>query len=106
MKRRNASNRAVLTAIPHHRAAHDPGLDDYDLPAHIDIDYSKAKPNRFAGQVNPPHGGKRNGSGRKRTREPIERHTITLYRSHAKRLRQLDPNLSKAIRKLIEASPV
>jgi hypothetical protein len=82
-----------------------PRLDDYELPPHIELDYSKAKPNRFAGRVKWPHGGKRPGSGRKRAREPLERHTITLYRSHAKRLRQLDPNLSRAIRKLIEASP-
>jgi hypothetical protein len=48
------------------------------------------------------HGGARVGAGRKRAPEPMERHTITLYRSHAKRLRALDSNLSLAIRKLIE----
>jgi hypothetical protein len=32
-----------------------------------------------------------------------ERHTITLDAAHAKFLRALDPNLSRAIRKLIES---
>ncbi len=85
-------------------SAYIPKLDDYELPDEVPLDPAKMKPNRFAGRVKFTHGGKRTGSGRKRAREPLERHTITLYRSHAKRLRQLDPNLSRAIRKLIEAT--
>ncbi len=76
-------------------------LDDYELKPHYDVDYRKARPNRFAGRVKFTYGGARPGAGRKPAPEPVERHTITLYRSHAKRLRALDPNLSRAIRKLI-----
>jgi hypothetical protein len=76
-------------------------LDD-DLRPHYDVDYSKTRPNPYAGRVKFTHGGARNGAGRRRAPEPIERHTISLYRSHAKRLRALDSNLSLAIRKLIE----
>ena len=72
------------------------------LRPYYKVDYSKAKPNRFAGRVKFTHGGTRAGAGRRRAPEPMERHTITLYRSHAKRLRALDSNLSLAIRKLIE----
>ncbi len=78
---------------------------DDNLRPHYDFDYSKARRNRFAGRVKFTHGGKRKGAGRKRASEPIERHTITLFKSHAKRLRALDKNLSKAIRKLIESAP-
>lgn len=80
-----------------------PGLDDYDLPPHIDVDYSKAKPNRFARRPKVYHGGARLGAGRKPAPEPVERHTLAIYRSHADYLRSLDPNLSKALRKLIAA---
>ena len=73
-----------------------------DLRPHYDVDYSKTRPNPYAGRVRFSHGGTRAGAGRKRAPEPMERHTITLYRSHAKRLRALDSNLSLAIRKLIE----
>jgi hypothetical protein len=78
-----------------------PALDDYDLPAHIDVDYTKARPNPYAGRVKFAHGGKRPGAGRKPGPQPIERHTITLYKEHAQYLRSLDQNLSQAIRKLI-----
>lgn len=76
-------------------------LDDYELKPHYDLDYRKAKPNRFAGRVKFTHGGARPGAGRKAAPEPVERHTITLYKTHADYLRRLDGNLSKAIRKLI-----
>ena len=72
------------------------------LRPHYDVDYSKTRPNPYAGRVRFSHGGARVGAGRKRAPEPMERHTITLYRSHARRLRALDSNLSLAIRKLIE----
>jgi hypothetical protein len=79
-------------------------LDDYELEPHYEIDYRKAKPNRFAGRVKFSHGGARPGAGRKPASEPVERHTVTLYESHARFLRSLDANLSSAIRKLIERS--
>lgn len=75
-------------------------LDD-DLRSHYNVDYSKSRPNPYAGRVKHTHGGKRNGAGRKQASEPLERHTITLYQTHAKYLRTLDTNLSRAIRKLI-----
>lgn len=50
------------------------------------------------------HGGKRKGAGRPHAPQPIEQHTITFYQSHAALLRALDPNLSKAIRKLIAST--
>jgi hypothetical protein len=80
---------------------HIPKLDDYELMSHYEFDPRKAKPNRFAGRVKFSHGGARPGSGRKRAPEPVERHTITLYKTHAKFLRSLDANISRAIRKLI-----
>jgi hypothetical protein len=73
-----------------------------DLRPHYDVDYSKSRPNRFAGRVRFSHGGPRAGAGRKKAPQPIERHTITLYKAHADYLRGLDRNLSQAIRKLIE----
>lgn len=65
------------------------------------MDYRKAKPNLFAGRVKHTPGGKRAGTGRKTLPEPTERHTITLFKTHAEFLRGLDANLSRAIRKLI-----
>ena len=78
-----------------------PKWDDYELPAEFPLDRRKMKRNRFAGRVKFTHGGTRPGSGRKPAPEPIERHTITFYKSHAEYLRRVDTNLSKAIRKLI-----
>jgi hypothetical protein len=72
-----------------------------DLRAQYDVDYSKSRPNPYVGRVAHTHGGKRAGAGRKAAPEPLERHTITLYKTHAKFLRGLDTNLSRAIRKLI-----
>ena len=80
---------------------YDPKLDDYELPADYPFDSSKAKPNRFAGRVKLTHGGRRKGAGRKPAPEPVERHTITLLKSQVKYLRSVDPNLSRAIRKLL-----
>ena len=85
-------------------------LDDYELKPHYDFDYSKAKPNRFAGRpkiiTGAGQGGKRNGAGRKPAREPIERHTITLLKSDAAFLKKFDKRLSVAIRKMIEQARV
>ncbi len=74
------------------------------LRPHYDFDYSQARPNRFAGRIKFTHGGARSDAGRKPASEPVERHTVTLYKSHADYLRGLDANLSLAIRKLIERS--
>ncbi len=77
-------------------------IDDYELKPEYHFDYGKSKPNRFAGRVLIfKHGGVRRGAGRKRAPETVERHTITLYKSHVKYLRSLNPNLSQAIRRLI-----
>ncbi len=81
-----------------------PRLDGYDLPPHIDIDYSKAKPNRFAGRVKHTHGGARPGAGRKPSPEPLVAKRVYLYPRQVKRLQQIDRNLSAAIRKIIDAS--
>lgn len=86
------------------KSPYNPRLDDYDLPAEFPFDPQKAKPNRFAGRVQFSHGGKRPGAGRKPAAESVERHTVTLYRSHVNYLRALDSNLSRAIRKLIAKS--
>ena len=48
-------------------------------------------------------GGRRNGSGRKPGPEAVETHSVTLYASHVKFLKSLDPKLSLAIRKLIQS---
>jgi hypothetical protein len=95
--RRKAQPRSKINP----NAEHIPGLDDYDLPPHIDIDYSKARPNPYAGRARFSHGGRRPGAGRKPGPQPVERHTISLYKEHARYLRSLDENLSQAIRKLI-----
>jgi hypothetical protein len=79
-------------------------LDAYEFPPEIPLDPGKMKPNRFAGRVQLSHGGKRAGAGRKPAAEPVERHTVTLFKSQADYLRLLDSNLSKAIRALIERS--
>ncbi|MBI5301965.1 MAG: BrnT family toxin [Chloroflexi bacterium] len=80
-------------------------LDDYELKPHYDLDYRNARPNPFAKRVRISHGGMRPGAGRKSTEEkfgePVERHSVTLLKSHAEFLRSLDTNLSTAIRKLI-----
>lgn len=89
--------------IPHISSPHIPGVDDYELPSEIDIDYSKAKPNPYAGKVQWTHGGARKGAGRKPAAAPMERHTITLHKTDVSYLRKLDLNLSRAIRKLIAA---
>lgn len=105
MKNKNASKRSTNPAASHkaNPSDHIPRVDDYDLPAHIELDYSKAKPNRFAARPKVYRGGARLGAGRRPAPEPVERHTLTIYKSHAEYLRSLDPNLSKALRKLIAA---
>lgn len=87
----------AFTPVPY-----DPKYDDYEIPDHIDFDYTKAKRNPYVGMIEYTHGGKRNGAGRKSSSEPLESHTVTLYPSHVKYLRGLDKNLSRAIRNLVQ----
>ncbi len=81
--------------------------EDDDIMPHYEIDYSRAKPNRFAGRpkiiVGPVHGGSRKGSGRKRAPEPLVAKRVYLYPRHVKILQRIDKNLSAAIRKLVDA---
>lgn len=76
-----------------------------ELRPYYKVDYRKTRPNRFAGRqkivVGAERGGARNGAGRKPTREPMERHTITLLKSDAAFLKKFDKGLSAAIRKMI-----
>jgi hypothetical protein len=81
-----------------------PRLDDYELPAEYPFEIEKMKPNRFAGRVKLTRGRVRKGPGRKRSTQPVERHTITLFKSDVKRLKAIDPNLSHAVRKLLETT--
>lgn len=78
-----------------------------ELRPYYRVDYSKSRPNRFAGRkkiiTGARHGGARKGAGRKPAREALERHTITILKSDALYLRKLDKQLSAAIRKLIAA---
>ena len=80
-------------------------LDKYGLPPEVPLDPEKMKPNRFAGRVKFTHGGARNGAGRKPKPESERtvRKTVTLYRSEIRFLKSLDPNLSKAIHKVLES---
>lgn len=81
-----------------------------ELRPYYKVDYSKSRPNRFAGRTKiitgAQHGGARQGAGRKPAREPIERHTITLLKSDAAYLKKFDKRLSAAIRKLIAGQRV
>jgi hypothetical protein len=80
-------------------------LDDYEIPPEVPLDPAKMKPNRFAGRAKFTHGGARNGAGRKPKPESQRtvRKTVTLYTSEIRFLRSLDPNLSKALHKLLES---
>jgi hypothetical protein len=88
-------------------------LDDYELPPEVPLEPAKMKPNRFSGRVKPrkgptgsaglTHAGARNIAERKPKPESQRtvRKTVMLYRSEIRFLRSLDPNLSKAIHKLL-----
>lgn len=79
-------------------------VDDYELPAEIDFDYSKAKPNRFAGKIKfSTRGGVRKGAGRKPGPEPLVAKKVYLTSRHLKFFAKIDKNLSAAIRKLADA---
>lgn len=95
------SKDAVLshTSVPHE------AIDDYELPAHIDVDYSKAKPNRFAKPTERPTSKRvKTARGTKRTTEATERHTVTLYKRQVKMLKKIDGSISRAIRIVLDAS--
>jgi hypothetical protein len=81
--------------------------DDDDILPHYELDYRKAKPNRFAGRphvvVGPVRGGVRPGAGRKPSPEPVVAKRVYLYTRHVKILQKIDKNLSAAIRKLVDA---
>src|SRR5438552_1349393 len=105
MKKRPANWKSRIpkdATLTHISVPHEP-IDDDELPDHIDIDYSQAKPNPYAGKVLFTHGGARKGAGRKMSHETAKPHTVSLYKAEVKFLRALDPNLSRAIRKLIGA---
>ncbi len=67
-------------------------------------DFSKSWRNPYAGHVKLSHGGARPGSGRKPLSRKMERHTVTLPKQHIRFLRSLDRNLSRAIRRLVQAA--
>lgn len=75
---------------------------DDDMLSHYEIDYSKAKPNRFAGRAKIRRGGARKGAGRKPSPEPLVAKRVYLYPRHIKLLARIDSNLSAAIRKLVD----
>lgn len=75
-----------------------------ELRPQYDFDYSKARPNRFAGRVRYKRGGARPGAGRKPAPEPLVSKHVYLAARHIKILHRLDKNLSAAIRKLTDAS--
>lgn len=109
MKKRPANYKSRIprdAVIEFTETPHIPGVDDYDLPAHIDFDYSKAKPNRFAGQVKFTRGGARKGAGRKPAPEPLIAKKVYLYPRHIKLFQKIDKNLSAAIRKLADAQKI
>ncbi len=66
-----------------------------------EYDFSHSRPNPYAARAKVYRGGARPGAGRKPVAQPMERHTITVHPTDAQFLRSLDPNFSKAIRKLI-----
>jgi hypothetical protein len=101
MSKKSASKRDSRGAIPVAMT------EDDDLLPHYDIDYSKAKPNRFAGRpkviIGPVHGGAREGAGRKAAPEPLVAKRVYLYPRHVRILQKIDKNLSAAIRTLVDA---
>lgn len=103
MKKRPANWKPRIpkdAALAHSSVPREP-IDNYELPDEIVVDYAQAKPNPYAGKVQFTHGGKRKGAGRKPSQEVAKPHTVSLYKAEVKFLRSLDPNLSRAIRKLI-----
>lgn len=93
---------AVLT---HTSVPHEP-IDDYELPVHIEVDYSKAKPNRFVTDAHRTTAKRiAVAKGVNRRTEPTERHTVTLYGRQVAMLRTIDTDLSRAIRKVLDVKP-
>ncbi len=75
---------------------------DDDMLPHYDLDYRKAKPNRFAGRVKLTHGGARPGAGRKPAPETLVSKRVYLYPRHVQLLKRLDKNMSAALRKIMD----
>ncbi|MBI4673605.1 MAG: hypothetical protein HY741_18290 [Chloroflexi bacterium] len=73
------------------------------LAPEYDLDFSQARPNRFAGKIKYTHGGARKGAGRKRGKELLIDKHIYLTPRHIKRLQKIDANLSVAIRQVVDA---
>ena len=69
-----------------------------ELRPHYDVDYSRTRPNPYAGRAKAT---RRAALRARQATAAVERHVVTLPRADAKYLRSLDPSLSKAIRKLI-----
>lgn len=90
--------------IEHTETGPMPHLDDYELPAQVQLDPKKFRPNRFAGQLQFTRGGARPGAGRKPSPEPLVSKHVYLAPRHIKILQRVDKNLSAAIRKLAEAA--
>ncbi len=98
-------------AIPIQMTADDDMLPEYE------IDYAKAKPNRFAGKKHVVVGAvsdnyekmKHKRSGRKATsngapaRQTVVAKRVYLYPHQIKTLARIDKNFSAAIRKLVDA---
>lgn len=96
--------------VDHYSTPYVPGLDDYDLPAEVPLDPAKMKPNPYAARIKAARAkesDKIQTSARaaKPEKQAVESHTVTLSKSDVKYLRKLDPNLSRAIHKLIDAIP-
>lgn len=88
-------------------------LDDYEPPAHVDLDHSKAKPNRFAKykkhtvtirNSNYKQLMASRAAKRSKLSEPTERHTVTLPTRQVEILRKMDSSISRAISKLLDAA--
>jgi hypothetical protein len=98
-KTRNQKNKIVVFT---ESAERDDPSDE--LRPHYDFDYSKARPNRFAGRVKYTRGGRRAGAGRKPSAEPLIAKRVYLYPRHVKILERMDSSMSAAIRKLVDAA--
>ncbi len=93
MSKKNASKGAVPVQM----------TPDDDMLPHYELDYRKAKPNRFAGRVKLTHGGARPGAGRKPAPETLVSKRVYLYPRHVQLLKRLDKNMSAALRKILDA---
>lgn len=88
---------------------------DDDLLSHYEIDYSRAKPNRFAGRkhviIGPvsdgdlaplPKRSPNKSTNGARSRKTVIAKRVYLYPSQVRMLARIDKNFSAAIRKVID----